>query len=536
MRGNISTTDTSPPRGGGGSSGSPKRGSNPQVVWIRPDIRNVTSVLAKLLIECHYKSLCLDDNLTSDGGRSSKKGVFLVNNDDTFFGPPMRRRAIASSQKEQFSSNSFPKFYYPFMHRTIKTLARAAASSAFLVSSNDGNGITIAISSAVALGCFSQNYKKGQEDHVNVAFDAKLLSMAVFELVECLRRLLSGVAKTGTSAAASSTTIVLAELPHDVMMTYRLNDPLDVIAENVQFVDAASSSLSEKTNPADILALFIRAQIPYINTASSESVSCSNATSSLLQTLVDIIQLCYDFDLEKDLHIDNNVVSGELLTTAKKKKKRKANFMTSVLETLGPEIRPKTTYTQCVLASDALQALIHSLTYVAKSTVSILAICDKAESSAHSIRLFFRRCFSTDMVLQIVRLGYNLEENLVRRRLDIAKNEFNTGISGLKSSSDNLFEPWERQLWVCHIQLSLMIGSGGGLGVGNTRNTEELFLGIITVESQRSQRIGSSYTSITISGSKPINPEDHHLWPLNREYINFGWLHIFYLTRFWPRY
>jgi len=526
MRGNIPTTDTSPPRGGGGSSGSPKRGSNPQVVWIRPDIRNVTSVLAKLLIECHYKSLCLDDNLTSDGGGSSKKGVFLVNDDDTFFGPTMRRRTIASNQKEQFSSNSFPKFYYPFMHRTIKTLARAAASSAFLVSSNDGNGITIAISSAVALGCFSQNYKKGQEDHVNVAFDAKLLSMAVFELVECLRRLLSGVAKTGTSAAASSTTIALAELPHDVMMTYRLNDPLDVIAENVQFVDAASSSLSEKTNPADILALFIRAQIPFINTASSESVSCSNATSSLLQTLVDIIQLCYDFDLEKDLHIDNNAVSGELSTTAKKKK-RKANFMTSVLETLGPEIRPKTTYTQCVLASDALQALIHSLTYVAKSTVSILAICDKAESSAHSIRLFFRGCFSMDMVLQIVRLGYNLEENLVRRRLDIAKNEFNTGISGLKSSSDNLFEPWERQLWVCHIQLSLMIGSGGGLGVGNTRNIEELFLGIITVESQRSQRIGSSYTSITISGSKPINPEDHYLWPLNREYINFGWLHIF---------
>jgi hypothetical protein len=528
MKGNRSTTSTSPSRGGGGSVGSPKRGSNSQVVWIRPDIRNMTSVLAKLLIECHCKSLCLTDNVSSDGGGDSKKGVVLVNDDDTFVGPSMRRRTIASSQKEQLSSIPHMKFYYPFMHRTIKTLARAAASSAFLVSSNNGNGTTIAICSAVALGCFSQSYKKVKGGN-DVAFDAKLLSMAVVELVECLSRLLSGVAKTGTGAAASSTTNVSTELPSDVITTYRLNDPLDSIAENVQLVDAASSSSSsEKANPAEILSLFIRAQIPDNNTANSEIVSCSNATASLLQMLVDIIQVCYDFDLEPDPQIDNNVVSGELSTT-EKKKKRKANFMTSVLETLAPEIRPQTTYTRCVLASDALQALIYSLTYVAESTVSILAICDKAESSAHSIRLFFRRCFSTDMVLQIVRLGYDLEENLVRRRLDIAKNELNTGISGHKSSSDNLFEPWERQLWVCHIQLSLMIGSGGGLGVGNTRNTEELFLGIITVESQRSQRIGSSYTSITITGSKPFDPEDHSLWPLNREYINFGIGYHYYL-------
>lgn len=287
------------------------------------------------------------------------------------------------------------------MHRTLETLGRSAASSAFLASSNDGKGKILAIGSAVALGCFSQSYKEMQEGHA-VALDTKLLSMAVCVLSECLGSVLLGATRAGAAMTSSSS------LPQEVLTTYRLNEPLDIDTKNAKLAaatqSAATSSSSsidytkgggnvtsfssyggalsfidddksntafaasvtdtrsfrgglEKSNPAEILSLFIRAQIAEgsdkpltaatVDDGGVVITTFNSATSSLIQSLLGIIRICYDFDLEMHSHGGCCVGGGEPSSNKKKsmtskKKKRKADeFMSSVLEMLGPEIHPR---------------------------------------------------------------------------------------------------------------------------------------------------------------------------------------------------
>jgi hypothetical protein len=405
------TSFLSSPRSGGGSLGGNKRGSTP-LVWIRPDIRDLTAVMTKRLIESHWKSLSdifnlTNDDLTSDGG-VLKKGFVLVNDDDTFFGstsPSSKRRTNASSSptsssRDKSGSISSVRYYYPFMHRTLETLGRSAASSAFLASSNDGKGKILAIGSAVALGCLSQSFKEMQEGYA-VALDTKLLSMAVCELSECLGSVLLGATRAGAAMTSS------ASLPQEILTTYRLNEPLDINTKNVKLAAAtqsaaASSSSSsdytkgggnvtsfssyggalsfidddktntafaasatetrslrgglEKPNPAEILSLFIRAQIaegsekPLAATVDDGGVvitTCNSAIASLIQSLLGIIRICYDFDLEMHSHGGCCVEGGEPSsnkkkpTTSKKKKRKADEFTSSVLEMLGPEIHPR---------------------------------------------------------------------------------------------------------------------------------------------------------------------------------------------------
>jgi hypothetical protein len=402
----------SSPRSGGASLGGNKRGSTP-LVWIRPDIRDLTAVMTKRLIESHWKSLSdifnlTNDDLTSDGG-VLKTGFVLVNDDDTFFGstsPSSKRRTNAStsptnSSRDKSGSISSVRYYYPFMHRTLETLGRSAGSSAFLASSNDGKGKILAIGSAVALGCFSQSYKEMQEGHA-VALDTKLLSMAVCELSECMGSVLLGATRAGAAMTSS------ASLPQEILTTYRLNEPLDINTKNAKLAAAtqsaaiSSSSSSgytkgggnvtsfssyggalsfidddktntafaasatetrslrgglEKPNPAEILSLFIRAQIAEgsekpltaatVDDGGVVITTCNSAIASLILSLLGIIRICYDFDLEMHSHGGCCVEGGEPSSNKKKpmtskKKKRKADeFMPSVLEMLGPEIHPR---------------------------------------------------------------------------------------------------------------------------------------------------------------------------------------------------
>jgi hypothetical protein len=374
------------PRVGSGNFGSNKRGSTP-LVWVRPDIRDLTEVLTKRLIKSHMKSLChvsklVNDDLTSDGGIREKRFV-LVNDDDTFFGSPPSRRGsntssgLSRSPNEQTSSIHF----YPFMHRTLETLGRTAASSAFLASSNDSKGKIIAIGSAVALGCFSQSCERTLEGCATVALDSKLMSMAVCELSECLGKVRLGTTRAGALISSSSDTTTSASLPQEIMAKYRLNEPLDVIAENSQravarhSVAASSSSSSEypkggenvtsfssfeKSYQAEILSIFIRAQIAEDVDKSPTTATCdegnvipttaaayTSAIASLIRGLLGILRICYDFDL--DMHAQemssvestNSSLHKKKSTTSKKKKRKVDEFNTLALEMLEPEIHPR---------------------------------------------------------------------------------------------------------------------------------------------------------------------------------------------------
>jgi len=126
-----------------------------------------------------------------------------------------------------------------------------------------------------------------------------------------------------------------------------------------------------------------------------------------------------------------------------------------------------------------------------------------------------------DMVLTFVKLGYQLEEKLIRPRLDLVNNEFNTearaaGPGGPNVSSD-IFEPWEHLLWECHIQLSLTIGCGEGRimhCLGNQESRLQVFRAVIAVGNQLSQRGSASDNTI---GTKQVDLGDKDLWPLHRE-------------------
>jgi hypothetical protein len=124
-------------------------------------------------------------------------------------------------------------------------------------------------------------------------------------------------------------------------------------------------------------------------------------------------------------------------------------------------------------------------------------------------------------VLTFIKLGYLLEEKLIRPRLGLAKSEFDTTARALGPScpsvSSDLFEPWEHQLWVCHVQLSLTIAGEDGHIVpclDNYGSRLQVFRSVIAAENQLSRIVRASDNSIVI---EPIDPSDKDLWPLNCE-------------------
>ena len=345
-------------------------------VWVRPDIRDETAVLAKCLIEGHFN--CLNGNFKmlqdrermSDSTESSNGGKILINDDDTFLGisstnSPSRRHGAAKNAKRQF---------YPFMHRTLETLGRSAASSSFNASS-DGKSKIASISSAIVLGCFWRSVRAipsslqgpGDDGRV-VVLDAKLVSLAVSHLSQCLEAVASSgnMSSAGTSTSLSSAvspTSATESLPKSVLTTYRLNEALDISMSNVKkpatstevtsspgitspssyggafsiFSQDRQSSSSSLSNSAEILSLFVRA---LVNPSGSDSVANTttdvhhSAMTSLMQCLLEIISVCYDFSPE--MHSSKGGVESSPTSSKKKssskKKKRKASEFTSAVE------------------------------------------------------------------------------------------------------------------------------------------------------------------------------------------------------------
>ncbi|KAL7543894.1 hypothetical protein ACHAXR_013387, partial [Thalassiosira sp. AJA248-18] len=312
----ASRSHTPPHRGGGGGSGSPSKsqgggrrgspggggggnsggghggggGGGGNKIWIRPDVRNETAVLTKVLMQAHVG--CLHDNVVVVGGTKKKQqttvkappppgGFVLLNDDETFHSSNTASPSSSSSKRRSAGSSSAGKVsssnnnnannnsmkYYPFMHRTLETLGRTAASSSFFASS-DGKAKIVTIGSGVALRCFLERYEcycnnnnggntsvssnnsspeDGSSGATVVVLDAKLMSLAVSQFSECLEGILlnamtmtsmmsasnsSSAAATSSAAASSSNTS--CAIPENIVSTCHLNDPLDITPDNAK--------------------------------------------------------------------------------------------------------------------------------------------------------------------------------------------------------------------------------------------------------------------------------------------------------------
>jgi hypothetical protein len=327
------------------------------------------------------------DNTGSCNGLPRNEFV-LVNDDDSFFGlamsPSGRRPSPATtvvSPKE--SSATIANYYYPFMHRTLETLGRVVASSSFIASSSDSMSKIVALGSAVALGCFFQCYEKVRESGSAVVVDAKLFSLAICQFSESLNSVLSEDRDTGRTASPlpSSVAKTPASIPPSVLNTYRLNDPLNITRKDPKLVEAnlsaragassfedstadiavstagsekrssrvdastISSYSSGRSNQADILALYVRAQIS--PDGSTNTTVYDDAMASLLQSLLVIIRVCYNFSFDMHCQSSESCISAKPLlnkkkSTASKKKKRCATEAApSLMEMSGQEVYPR---------------------------------------------------------------------------------------------------------------------------------------------------------------------------------------------------
>ena len=382
------------PRGSPGKRGSPSSSSGnggSNKIWERPDVRNDTAVLTKMLIEAHAR--CLHDNVViySKSTTQQPKGSFVIVNDDDSFSTSTipssstSRRRSTAARSISGAVASLIQCYYPFMHRTLGTLGRAAASSSYFASS-DGKSRIVSIGCGIVMRIFLQSYERYNENPIEeaaVVIDAKLVSLAVSQLANCLKTILSdatrATASSGSASATSTASAALSTIPENVVSTYELNTVLDITPANAKQAIAAAavaaassdtkgssnyssyggafaimpeeidnakkkssstSSSSGRSNSAEVLSIFIRAQLLTTTTPTSP-VPYHDAMTSLLKSLLAVVRICYDFSSETNSqggvgHESSATSRGncDAKTSKKsKKKKRKASeFTTSVLE------------------------------------------------------------------------------------------------------------------------------------------------------------------------------------------------------------
>ena len=145
-----------------------------------PDVRNESAILAKMLMEAHEQR-CLHDNMAmySKSAAQQKESFVLVNDDESFntsssASSAIRRQSTAAKSLLGVAA-SLIKCYYPYLHRTLETLGRAAASSSYFASSNGKNRI-VSIRCGIVIRIFVQSYKRYKKNPIEVqhVMDAKL--------------------------------------------------------------------------------------------------------------------------------------------------------------------------------------------------------------------------------------------------------------------------------------------------------------------------------------------------------------------------
>eukprot|EP00984_Skeletonema_dohrnii_P026408 scaffold15760_cov174-Skeletonema_dohrnii-CCMP3373.AAC.1 len=123
--------------------------------------------------------------------------------------------------------------FYPFIHRTLETLGRAASTNSYFGSS-EGKSRVVAMGSAVALSCFERDFGRFKADTSSnvIVLDAKLLSFAVNEVYECLGN---------TTVAKASQPLEDYSIPDAVLVEYKLNDPLQLDATSDASLDESGA-------------------------------------------------------------------------------------------------------------------------------------------------------------------------------------------------------------------------------------------------------------------------------------------------------
>lgn len=325
----------------------PGGGPSANESWARPDIRHEAAALIRWILSAHSQSLREnfdEEALLSTGKRShaengfsGSRGQYLVNDDVLSASKQVRETALC----------------FPFMPRTLDSLARCAASTIPLSSTSSSHGpsdITrdsvstcigkmMALASALAIGGCSiisseedEDAKVDEEGHFVIA-DARLSSMAVCTLMDCIKRIAAAPNTGGGTASSTSggNTTSSGSIPADLVQQYHLDQPLmpsleeDVI-ESAKVDDFCSyggtfllpparTSSSASTgrdddlgvllgmassvtgqraggslDDADVLALFLRAMLA---PSDDYQTSVEDCTSRLLTQILRIVGCCY---------------------------------------------------------------------------------------------------------------------------------------------------------------------------------------------------------------------------------------------------
>lgn len=374
----------------------------------RSNISDETAFLTKLLIEAHCESLnaSFRDHLLELESSSTLANVdfgarkLLVNDDDSYRDSMSNRR-----HNSEEPVNSIP--FYPFIHRTLETLGRSAASTLFVPSSGVKSRIQ-AIGGAIALSQFIARYRRAEDGDGVVVLDAKLISLAVSQLSDSLKGLVKQNNPTGENSVNDGECNDTAL--NDFSSMYSLNTPLSIerlerkvldadsraIDSAISFGGAFSPSNANQQSAVctEILSCYIRAHVQHTPSNTAHILGMQSFLGSLLH----IIRMCYDFPSEEQNTSDVKT----------KKKKRKTSSESCSLLSLHQA--PTKTMTRCVLAADALNFLRLCFVKTRSASLTMEAKCMKA---------FLRKVeiLTTKWIREFVDLGYVLQDK-VRANLE----------------------------------------------------------------------------------------------------------------------
>jgi len=296
--------------------------------WARPDVRNLASVVIYKLIQSH--SNCLRENCKSP----EAFGSVLVNDDTEGFGA-----SVPSGVTRPLGAR-----FYPAVHKSLNSLCYAAASSG-PESTHVGNVTKRLLGIASAFV-----FASGQQGR-NIV-DAKLYGVAVGQLAECLRSIVSDDDRPNTPRAMEVDLEEGQEARYERLnQEYGLEQPLPIPAlapaspaksskkKKKKKSDNAEESMActyggmfpqqnatpsqEEQNITDeeLLSLLIRA----VQSTSDESPP----SAAMFTELIEIAKCCYDLKEPAFEATATSDAEEEAGSSKRKGKKRAASAKTS---------------------------------------------------------------------------------------------------------------------------------------------------------------------------------------------------------------
>jgi hypothetical protein len=257
--------------------------------WKRPDVRNLASVVIYKLVQAHTS--CLRKNCTSP----EVFGCVLVNDDSS--------TGFAASVPMGATRPLFARFY-PTVYKSVKSLCSAAANSGDdSTNTSDSTKRLLGIASAFILASGEQ---------IRNIVDAKLYGVAIGQLSDCLRSIISDDDRSNGPRAIAFDPDEDEEARHSRLIEkYNLVDPLptpnllstkptrkrkkkklddtqesSVCTFGGMFPqDTTTAGQQQNMSDEELLSFLIRA----VQSSSDES-----PPSAMFTELIEIVRCCYD--------------------------------------------------------------------------------------------------------------------------------------------------------------------------------------------------------------------------------------------------